>query len=101
MDNKQYDLTYRIGHNGDVGLLEDFDKKGEVLITLTSGEVQECYSILIVLRRFAMFMFSRSDVTFKRVTLYNKGLVAGWFIVIWFQINLLSVYDVLFANLML
>ena len=101
MDNKQYDLTYRIGHNGDVGLLEDFDKKGEVLITLTSGEVQECYSILIVLQRFAMFMFSRSDVTFKRVTLYNKGLVAGWFYCNLVSDKSASVYDVLFANLML
>lgn len=98
MDNKQYDLTYRIGHNGDVGLLEDFDKKGEVLITLTSGEVQECYSILIVLQRFAMFMFSRSDVTFKRVTLYNKGLVAGWFYCNLVSDKSASVYDVLFCE---
>lgn len=96
MDNKQYELTFRIGHNGQLGLLEDFDKKGEVLIPLISGEIQECYRILIVLQRFAMFMVSRSDISFKRIVLYNKGLIAGWF-----YCNLISeestfVYDVLF-----
>ncbi|MHB1154032.1 MAG: hypothetical protein ACYCWE_20425 [Eubacteriales bacterium] len=98
MDNKQYELTFRIGHNGHLGLLEDFDKKGEVLISLTSGEVQECYNISIVLQRFAMFMVSHSDVSFKRVTLYNKGLVAGWFYCNLVSDKSASAYDFLFCE---
>lgn len=96
MENKQYELTFRIGHNGQLGLLEDFDKKGEVLIPLTSGEIQECYSISIVLQRFAMFMISRSDISFKRIILYNKGLIAGWFYCNLISEERSSAYDVRF-----
>lgn len=98
MDNKEYELTFRIGHNGQLGLLEDFDKKGEVLIPLTSGEIQECYSISIVLQRFAMFMVSRSDISFKRIILYNKGLIAGWFYCNIISEEPASAYDVLFCE---
>jgi len=98
MDNKQYEMTFRIGQNGRLGLLEDFDKKGEVLIPLFSGEIQECYSISIVLQRFAMFMFSRSDISFKRITLYKKGSIAGWLYCNLISEESTSAYDVLFCE---
>ncbi|WP_320404605.1 hypothetical protein [Gudongella oleilytica] len=96
MQNKQYELIYRIGQNGLLGLLEDFEKKGEVLIPLKFGEIQECYSVSIVLQRFAMFMISRSDISFKRIVLYNKGLIAGWFYCNLISEESYSAYDVLF-----
>ena len=98
MDNKQYELIFRIGHNGRLGLLEDFDKKGEVLIPLLSGDIQECHSISIILQRFAMFMVSQSDISFKRIILYNKGLIAGWFYCNIISEESTSVYDFLFCE---
>ena len=96
MQNKQYELTYRIGQNGELGLLEDFDKKGEVLVPLKSVDIGECYSISILLKRFAMFMISQSDISFKRIILYNKGLIAGWFYCNIISEEPYSVYDVPF-----
>jgi hypothetical protein len=98
MANNQYEMTFRIGQNGQLGLLEDFDKKGEVLIPLKFGEIQECYNISIVLKRFTMFMISRSDIAFKRISLYNKGFIAGWFYYNRISEEPTSVYDVLFCE---
>ena len=34
MGNRHYQLSYRVGQDNRLGLLEDFDKKGEVLLSL-------------------------------------------------------------------
>lgn len=79
MNGNQYELSFRIGHNNHLGLLEDFDRKGELIIPLQTYEIQECYDISMVLYRFAMFMTSCTEVPFKQITLYKKGLVVGRF----------------------
>lgn len=80
MSGRQYDLTFRIGHNGRLGLLEDFDRKGEVLIPIRTDDVlQECYDVSMVLYRLAMFMHSYAEVPLKCITLYKKGHKVGWF----------------------
>ena len=79
MDNKHYELKYRIGHDNRLGLLEDFEKKGELLLPLQTDDIQECYNISVVLYRLAMFMMSEAEVPFKQITLYKKGIKAGWF----------------------
>lgn len=79
MDQKHYELSFRIGQNNHLGLLEDFDKKGEVLIRLKTDEIQECYDISIVLYRLAMFMTSHQKVPFKRIILYKNGWKVGEF----------------------
>lgn len=80
MNGKPYELSFRIGHNNHLGLFEDFDRNGELLIPLQNNDIQECYDISVVLYRLAMFMTSHSEVPFKRITLYKKnGLKAGWF----------------------
>lgn len=79
MNGRRYELSYRIGHNNHLGLLEDFDKKGELLIPLKTDKIQECYDISMVLYRLAMFMTSHAEVPFKRITLYKNGWKAGWF----------------------
>lgn len=79
MDDMRYDLKYRIGQNYRLGLLEDFNKKGEIILQLQTGNIQELYNISTVLYRLAMFMLSLSEVPFQRITLYNDGLKAGWF----------------------
>lgn len=79
MNGRDYELAFQIGHNNRLGLLEDMDRKGELVLSLHTNEIQECYDIAMVLYRLAMFMNSYSEVPFKRITLYKKGLKAGWF----------------------
>lgn len=79
MNDRQYELTYRIGHDNRMGLLEDFDRKGELLVPLKAVEIKECYDISMVLYRLAMFMTSHSEVPFKQITLYKDGRKVGWF----------------------
>lgn len=79
MNDRKYELGFRIGHDNRLGLLEDFDRKGELLLSLHTHEIQECYDIATVLHRLAMFMMSHADVPFKRITLYKQGEKVGWF----------------------
>ena len=79
MNDRQYDSTFCMGHNNRLGLLEDFDKKGELMVPLKTLEIQECYDISIVFYRLAMFMMSHAEVPFKQITLYKDGWPVGWF----------------------
>lgn len=79
MDDKNYELTFQIGQDNRLGLLEDYDRKGEILLPIQTNDIQECFNLSVVLNRLAMFMHSRADTSFKRITLYNKGMKAGWF----------------------
>lgn len=79
MNDRDYELAFRIGHNNRLGLLEDLDRKGELILALHTNEIQECYDITMVLYRLAMFMTSHSEVPFKQITLYKDGLKSGWF----------------------
>lgn len=79
MNDRKYELEFRIGHDNRLGLLEDLDRKGELVLALQTHEIQECYDIATVLHRLAMFMQSHSEVPFKQITLYRQGLKTGWF----------------------
>lgn len=79
MKDHDYILDYRIGYDRRMGLLEDYNKKGECLLSLHSNNIQECYDLSIVLYRLAMYMISCENVPFKTVTLYQEGIKAGWF----------------------
>ena len=79
MNSQNYELEFRIGHNNRLGLLEDLDRRGELILPLHTNEIQECYDIAKVLHRLAMFMTSHAEVPFKRITLYKQGMEAGWF----------------------
>lgn len=79
MNDRCYELNYRIGQDTRLGLLEDFDKKGEVMLPLHTANIQECYDLSIVLYRLAMFMSSDPEVPFRQITLYKGGLKKGWF----------------------
>lgn len=98
MDNRQYELSFGIGHDNRLGLLEDFDKKGEILIPLYTNEIQECYNISAVLYRLAMFMISEAEVPFKQIILYKKGKKVGWFYCPLVSQDAISVYDVLYCE---
>lgn len=80
MNKKQYNASFVIGYNNHMGLLENFDKKGEILIQLQEKTINECFEIVTVMNRLAMFMTSKIDVSFKLITLYKKGLKVGWFL---------------------
>ena len=79
MNGQMYELEFRIGIDNRLGLLEDFDKRGELVLPLHTNEIQECYDITNVLHRLAMFMTSHAEVPFKRIILYKQGLKVGWF----------------------
>lgn len=79
MNDLQYELEFRIGHNNRLGLLEDLERRGELILPLHTNEIQECYDITNVLHRLAMFMTSHTEVPFKQITLYKQGIKVGWF----------------------
>ncbi len=79
MNGIRYELKYRIGQDSRLGLLEDFDKKGELLLQIQTDDIQELHDISTVLYRLTMFMLSTSEVPFQQITLYKNGLKAGWF----------------------
>lgn len=79
MNNLDYELIFRIGHDNRLGLLENFDRKGETIVKLNLCNIEECYNIAVVLNRLAMFMTSREKTPFKNITLYNNGYKTGWF----------------------
>lgn len=99
MNNLNYDLTFRVGHDNRLGLLEDFDRKGELLVKPHTNNIQECYNIAMVLHRLAMFMTSHAEAPFKYITLYNKGLKAGWFYFPHVTEDAISGYEGLFHEL--
>lgn len=79
MDNTQYKLAYRIGYNNAIGLLEDYNRKGEVLIPFENDNLQQILDITTVLNRLAMFLHSFAEIPFKRITLYKDSLPMGRF----------------------
>ena len=49
MNSQNYELEFRIGHNNRLGLLEDLDRRGELILPLHTNEIQECYDIAYAL----------------------------------------------------
>lgn len=98
MDNSQYELSFRIGNDNRLGLLEDFDKKGEVLIPLYTNNIQECYNISMILYRLAMFMTSEAEVPFKQITLYKNRVKVGWFYCSLVSEDIISVHDIFYCE---
>ena len=43
MNDQKYELEFRIGHDNRLGLLEDLDRKCELILPLHTNEIQECY----------------------------------------------------------
>lgn len=98
MNGWQYELSFRIGHDNRLGLLEDLDKKGELLIPLHANEIQECYNISMILYRLAMFIMSQTEVPFKRITLYKSGQKVGWFFCPLVSEEAISSCDILYCE---
>lgn len=79
MNGRQYELTYRIGHDNHLSLLEDTNRKGEALVGTQTEDIQELNDLSVVFNRLAMFMVSQADVSFKQITLYKNEHEIGWF----------------------
>ena len=99
MNGRRYELIFRIGYDSRKGLLEDYNKHGECLISLYTDEIQECNDLSIVLHRLAMFMTSYAEVPFKSIGLYKNGLIVGWFYSPLVSKETTSSYDVFFRDL--
>ena len=99
MNNKEYKLTYQIGHDNGLGLLEDFEKQGEILIKAETKSIHECYNLSTVLHRLAMFMSSYEKAPFKRITLYKDGIYSGSFFCPFISADVISRQDIRFFEL--
>lgn len=99
MDAEKYQLIYRMGQDNCLGLLEDFDRKGEILIPLQKKDIKEVYNISLVLQRLSMFMTSRSSVPFKKITLYKMDLKIGQFFSPFVLCDAVSVDDMKYYEL--
>lgn len=99
MNHNCYELKYRIGHNNRLGLLEDFDKRGEVVLPLFTDNIQEYYDLSVILYRLAMFMTSDPEVPFRKIVLYNNGRKRGWFYCPLVSEKAVSRADIIFCKL--
>ena len=99
MKGRRYNMTFRIGYDSRKGLLEDYNRQGEFLITLYSNDIQECNDLSMVLHRLSLFMTSYAEVPFKRIGLYKNGLLSGWFYSPLVSEEIVSSYDVFFRDL--
>lgn len=99
MDGNSYNASYRIGYDNRLGLLEDRERKGEVVVPVYTHEIQEVYNLAMVFYRLAMFMTSYANVPFKRITLYKNGHKVGWFFCPFISEKAVSGNDVLFHEL--
>lgn len=97
-DDHQHKTFYRIGIDTKLGLLEDFDKKGELLIQLSSSDITKCFEISNIIKRFIMFIMSTSDVSSKQIALYKNDCVVGWFYCPFILAESVSVSDVFFCE---
>lgn len=79
MNDEEYMFKYQIGHNHKNGLVEDFDKKGEIILELKRKDIYECYELSNVLYRLACFMTSSIDKPFKKIVLYKDNESVGCF----------------------
>lgn len=98
MDEEKYNLIFRIGYDSKFGLLEDWNRKGELLIKTKTCEIQECYNIIKVFYRLCMFMQSQSDVSFKEILLYKDGIKSGFLYCPMIMEDITSMSDMLFEN---
>lgn len=82
-----------------MGLLENFDKKSEIINPVNTNEIQECYNVAKILHRLAMFMTSNSVAPFKQITLYKGDWKVGWFYSPLVSNKAASCYDMMFYKL--
>lgn len=82
MGDNTYNLKYCIGHNGNLGLLEDFERNGDVRIRLKEGTILECAEIVRTLHRFSMFMNSQAEFLLKELLCIMMVCWQGGFVLI-------------------
>lgn len=94
----EYDLSYVIGNTTKLGLLESFDKKGEVIVTLHKKNIEECNMLSTILCRLSKFMTSDMNVSFSQITLYKNGIKTGWLFTPNVNDQIISFHDMKFHD---
>lgn len=79
LETTNYKLTYKIGQNTKLGLLEDFSSWGISSVQLKKGDIRECYRLAILLERFSKFLINSSYAPFEKIVLVRKDFPIGWF----------------------
>ena len=79
LETNTYNLSYKIGQETKLGLLEDFSAWGISSIQLKYGNINECHKLSVLLERFSQFLINHSYTPFKKIVLSQKGFPVGWF----------------------
>ena len=79
LETTSYNLSYKIGQNTKMGLLEDFSAWGISSVQLKTGDIHECFRLAILLERFSKFLINSAYAPFKKIVLIRKNFPIGWF----------------------
>ncbi len=95
------ELVYKIGLRQERGLLEDFEKWGETVVVFQrdNADIKRCYEITMLMERFAKFMSSSADVTFRRIALLKENIPTAYFYCNSVSNQPICDYDAFFYNL--
>lgn len=95
----KYQISYLVGRDHKMGLLDKFDMRGKTTIKLKNANIGECYNICLLMNRFAKFITSMGDATFERITILgSNGLVYANLYCTFVSNNTVVDLDVLFGK---
>lgn len=93
-----YELKYLIGLDQRLGLLTSFERHGKTVIALHIADIEECYKLVLLLKRFLNFITSTANITFERITLTGNELYVADFYCKSVSGNISADMDVLFCE---
>lgn len=96
--NKNHKVKFRIGYNSKLGILEDLDRRGELIISPISNKIKNIYKLIKILHRFSMFMTSQSDVRFKEIILYKNDIRVGFLYCPMVEYDKISMETIIFKD---
>lgn len=68
-DKIDYCLDYFIGYNEQMGISYEFGKHGKISISLKTGDIEECYQLVLLLKRYSDFLTCCCNTFFRKITL--------------------------------
>lgn len=93
-----YELKYLIGLDHRLGLLTNFKRHGKTVIALHIADIEECYKLVLLLKRFLNFITSTTNITFERIKLTENEIYVADFYCKSVSDNISADMDVLFCE---
>ena len=78
INEKCMEFRYAIGHNNRLGIIEDFTKKGELIVSPCPNDIVECTRLMRLVDRFSQFTVGYSDIKFKCIVLYKEDFPSAY-----------------------